>query len=61
MQLQLYNIDYYGLRLNVLETFEEGEFVFAQKLKFVRKYVTDPTNATMFTHHTEIKDQTLDD
>ena len=47
------------MRLNVLETFDEGEFVFASKLKFVRKYVNDTKDATMFTYHTEICDQTL--
>lgn len=29
LSITLFNIDYMGMRLNVLETFDEGEFVFA--------------------------------
>ena len=59
MQLQLYNIDYYALKLHVLETFECGEFVLGQKIKVIRKFVNDPSDTGMFSHHTEIFDQTL--
>ena len=56
MQLQLYNIDYYALKLHVLETFECGEFVLGQKIKVIRKFVNDPSETGMFTHYTEIFD-----
>ncbi len=29
LSITLFDIDYMGMRLNVLETFDEGEFVFA--------------------------------
>lgn len=40
-QLHTFDIDWFKERLNVLETFDEGEFIFAQKLRFQRKYITD--------------------
>lgn len=43
-----------GECLNVLETFAEGEFVLAQKLKFVRKYVVDTKDSTNYSHYTQI-------
>ena len=54
MQLQLYNIDYYGLKLHVLETFECGEFIIGQKIKFIRKFGNEPidTKEGMFSHYT---------
>ena len=58
MELHHFDIDYHKLRLNVLETFEEGEFVLSKRLKFVRKYVRDPVDPAMFTHLTTIQDLT---
>ena len=47
------------MRLNVLETFEEGEFIFARKLKFVRKYLHCTEDSVMYSHYSEISDHTL--
>ena len=44
------------MRLNVLESFDEGEFVLAKKIKFVRSYLYDTRNPINFTHHTKIFD-----
>ena len=44
------------MRLNVLETYEEGEFTFAGKLKFIRKYLHDTIDPVMYTHYSEIYD-----
>ena len=49
------------MRLNVLESFDEGEFVLAKKIKFVRSYLYDTRNPINFTHHTKIFDETLGD
>ena len=59
LELSVFDIDYFGMRLNVLETFDEGEFVLAERLKFIRGYVNDTKDQTMFTHHTKIFDVTL--
>ena len=59
MQLHHYDIDYYKLRLNVLEKFEEGEFILAKRLKFVRRYVHDKLDPLMYTHMTTVSDITL--
>ena len=61
MKLSVYDIDYHGLGLHVLESFDEGEFVFASKIKFIRKYVSDPRDPTMYTHYTQIFDCTIPD
>ena len=53
------NIDWFGQRLNVLEDFEDGEFVLAQRIKFVRKIVNDKKNPKMYTVYTRIFDQNL--
>ena len=45
--------------LNVLETFCEGDFVLAKRLKFVRKYLVDTRESTMFSYHTQVFDTTL--
>ena len=37
--LHVYDIDYYGLQLEALEQFDQGEFVLSQRIKFVRKYI----------------------
>lgn len=47
------------MRLNVLETIEEGECVLAQKLKFVRKYLHCTTDSAMYSHYSQIYDSTL--
>ena len=39
IKYDVFDIDYYGMRLNALERFDEGEFVFAKKIKFIRRYV----------------------
>ena len=41
----------------MLETFDEGEFLFANKVLFSRKYLTGAPNKdpTFFTHMTEIR------
>ena len=36
--MAVYNIDYYGMGLNLIEHFCEGEFVLANRLKFKRYY-----------------------
>ena len=59
MQLALYDIDYYKMRLNVLEKFEEGEFIFAKKLKFIRKYLHCTEDPVMYSLYSEIYDHTL--
>ena len=55
----MFDIDYMGMRLNALETFAEGEFVFANKVKVVRKYVHCKEDPTMYTHYSQIFDVTL--
>ena len=60
MQLHHYDIDYYNLRLNALESFEEGEFTLSKRLKFVRKYINDSVDTAMLTHFTTIKDMTIE-
>ena len=45
--------------LNVIQLFDEGEFVLANKLKFVRRYVTDTKDSSMFTHFTEVFDSRI--
>lgn len=52
MKLDVFDIDYHGLGLHVLESFDEGEFIFASRIKFIRSYVTDPIDPTMYTHYT---------
>ena len=59
MKLALFDIDYFKMRLNVLESFEEGEFILAKKIKFVRKYVHCTKDSAMYTHVSEIFDHTL--
>ena len=58
--LRIFEIDYYASKLNVLETFEEGEFVLAEKIKFRRYYAACPTSSEpdMYTFCTEISDVT---
>ena len=59
--LSLYEIDYFGQRLNVLETFEEGDFVFADRIKFRRFYApcTTSKDEAMYAFLTEISDVTI--
>ena len=47
------------MRLNVLESFDEGEFVLAKRIKFIRSYLADTKDPMMYTHHTKIFDETL--
>ena len=54
-----YDIDWYGMRLNVMESFDEGEFVLAKRIKFVREYVKDTKDPLNYTHTTKIFDVTL--
>ena len=54
MQLHHYDIDYYKLRLNALERFEEGNFILASRLKFIRKYIPDKVNPLMYSHLTTV-------
>jgi hypothetical protein len=56
----VYEIDYYGWGLNLLETFCEGEFTFAQRLKFKRYYKpqTTGTDPPLNVFLTEIVDVT---
>jgi len=61
MKLSVFDIDYHGLDLQILESFDEGEFVFASKIKFIRKFVTDSKDKAMYTHYTQIFDHTLPD
>ena len=59
MQLTLYDIDYIRMNLNVLETFDEGEFTLANRLRFRRYYVNNTTCSDgMYTYCTEIVDIT---
>ena len=60
IKLDVFDIDYDGMGLPVLETFDEGEFVFASRIKFKRSYVTDSKDRTMYTHYTQIYDDKLD-
>ena len=52
MQMTLYDIDYFRMNLNVLESANEGEFLLANKLRFRRYYVNNRDG--MFTFCTEI-------
>ena len=56
LELNVYDIDYYGMNLNALEKFDEGEFVLGNRLKFEKKYLTDTKDSYMYTHYTEIRD-----
>ena len=59
LNLKLYDIDYFRMHLNALETFEEGEFTLANKLRFRRYYVTNTTYTDgMYTYLTEVVDST---
>ena len=58
-KLTLYDIDYFKMNLNVLETFDEGEFTLANRLRFRRYYVNNTTVGDgMYTYCTEIVDVT---
>ena len=60
LDLKLYDIDYFRMHLNALETFEEGEFTLAGKLRFRRYYATNTTYTDgMYTYLTEIVDSTV--
>lgn len=61
MKLAVYDIDYFAMRLNVLETFDEGEFVLASKIKVKRKFLPCTLDPTSWTHYTQIYDQTVVD
>ena len=54
MQHQVYDFDYEGLDLNVLESFCEGSFVLSSKIKFERRYVHDLDEKPMYTLYTRI-------
>ena len=59
MKLTLYDIDYIHMHLNALESFDEGEFTLANRLRFRRYYVTNSTCCDgMYTYCTEIVDMT---
>ena len=60
MKMILYDIDFYGMGLDVLQTFDEGEFVFANRLRIRRYYVDSTTcgDQGMYTYCTEIIDIT---
>jgi hypothetical protein len=59
VNMAVYNIDYYGWGLNLIEHFCEGEFVLAQRIKF-RRYYKLCTTTTTYTdlpiHLTEVLD-----
>ncbi len=41
--INLYDINYMQLKLNVLESFDEGEFVLANRINIKRSYVSAKT------------------
>jgi alpha-beta hydrolase superfamily lysophospholipase len=59
--MKLFEVDYYGQKLNVLELFEEGEFILADKIKIRRYYSNCPTSPDpdMYCFLTEISDVTI--
>jgi hypothetical protein len=59
--MKLFEIDYFAHKLNVLESFEEGEFLLAERIKFRRYYAPCPTSPdpTMYAYCTEISDVTV--
>jgi hypothetical protein len=60
-QLAVYDIDYYGWGLNIIEQFCEGEFVLAKRIKIERYYKIAPTHPdrTMNIFLTKVVDITL--
>ena len=60
MTVKLYDIDYYKERLNVLDTFDEGEFEFADVIDVKRYYASCKTHPdpTMFAFVTKISHKT---
>ena len=54
--MAVYNIDYYGMGLNLIEHFCEGEFVLANRLKFRRYYKLCYSDLPI--HLTEVYDTT---
>jgi uncharacterized membrane protein len=53
---KVYKIEYYKERLQVLENFDNGEFIFAGRLKIKRYYNPSKTHSdpTYYTFHTKI-------
>ena len=59
IKLAVFDLDYEGMGMNVLESFNEGEFVFASRIKFKRSYAVDSSESTMFSHYTQIYDDKI--
>ena len=60
MSLAVYDIEYMQMRLNVLESAQLGEFLFANRIKFKRDYISCLEDAEKFTMHTQIYDETVE-
>ncbi len=60
--LNLFDINYLQLKLNVLESFDEGEFVLANRIHIKRSYVSAKTQAdpAMYDYVTRVHDVTIE-
>lgn len=60
--INLYDINYMQLKLNVIESFDEGEFVLANRISIKRGYVSAKTQAdtTSYDYVTRVHDVTID-
>lgn len=59
--MRVFEIDYFAQKLNVLELFEEGEFLFADRIKVRRYYApcTTSSDSEMYCYLTELSDVTV--
>jgi hypothetical protein len=60
--INLYDINYMQLKLNVLESFDEGEFVLANRINIKRSYVSAKTQSdpASYDYVTRIHDVTIE-
>jgi len=60
--INLFDINYQQLKLNVLESFDEGEFVLANRISIKRGYVSakTQTDTTCYDYVTKVHDVTIE-
>jgi hypothetical protein len=60
--INLYDINYLNLKLNVIESFDEGEFVLANRINIKRSYVSAKTQSdpASYDYVTRVHDVTIE-
>lgn len=60
--LNLYDVKYFELKLQALETLDEGEITLANRIHILRKYVAPKTqtDSSLYEHTTKIHDITIE-